>query len=420
MLFLPMGWRPLLSGELAAQAELSAEEIAAGLTRHIPLLKDSSLSSGNAGISLFQGYYSLIRADTDSAAAAEETLSRAVDTAGLPGKASLSLFSGMTGLAWALHHLQQILHDNSDIEMTRELDDALLEALETERWRWEFDLVYGLSGIAVYALDHPDLALGNDLLRRVVQHLDALALDHSGSLAWLTPPALLEAPARARFPEGCYDLGLAHGVAGVLGVLARACELGRLDGEHHSLLSGAVAGLLNNKRPDDGGSSFGAFVTEGPAPPCRSAWCYGDPGVAAALYRAGLASGRDDWQSEAIAIAHKDARRSPGEAGVIDAGICHGSAGLGHLYNRLYQATGEAGFGETARLWFERTLKEYRIGGGIAGYGSWWSETNQWHPSPGFLDGAAGIGLALLASVSAIEPRWDRMLLLDLPATAAN
>jgi hypothetical protein len=35
----------------------------------------------------------------------------------------------------------------------------------------------------------------------------------------------------------------------------------------------------------------------------------------------------------------------------------------------------------------------------------------EWHPDPGFLTGAAGIALALLAATTAVEPEWDRILL---------
>lgn len=37
---------------------------------------------------------------------------------------------------------------------------------------------------------------------------------------------------------------------------------------------------------------------------------------------------------------------------------------------------------------------------------------------PGFLTGAAGIGLALLGAVSPVEPSWDRLLLCSVPSVA--
>jgi hypothetical protein len=38
-----------------------------------------------------------------------------------------------------------------------------------------------------------------------------------------------------------------------------------------------------------------------------------------------------------------------------------------------------------------------------------------WAADAGFLTGAAGIGLALLASVTSVEPEWDRLLLVAIP-----
>ena len=34
---------------------------------------------------------------------------------------------------------------------------------------------------------------------------------------------------------------------------------------------------------------------------------------------------------------------------------------------------------------------------------------------PGFIQGAAGIGLALLASVTPLEPGWDRVMMISGP-----
>jgi hypothetical protein len=34
-----------------------------------------------------------------------------------------------------------------------------------------------------------------------------------------------------------------------------------------------------------------------------------------------------------------------------------------------------------------------------------------WQDDPGFLTGAAGVGLALLAATTPVEPAWDRLLL---------
>ena len=44
---------------------------------------------------------------------------------------------------------------------------------------------------------------------------------------WRTPPALLGPHLREAFPDGCYDSGVVHGVAGVVAGLAKIA--GRAD-----------------------------------------------------------------------------------------------------------------------------------------------------------------------------------------------
>jgi hypothetical protein len=107
---------------------------------------------------------------------------------------------------------------------------------------------------------------------------------------------------------------------------------------------------------------------------------------------------------------------------VVDAGLCHGAAGLGHLFNRLFQATGDPGLGAAARSWFERTLQMRRPGRGVGGYEAWQAGDGgemTWVADAGLLTGATGIALALLGATTATEPVWDRMLLVANPPSGA-
>jgi hypothetical protein len=102
----------------------------------------------------------------------------------------------------------------------------------------------------------------------------------------------------------------------------------------------------------------------------------------------------------------------------VDAGICHGAAGNGHLFNRLYQATGEPVFRDAALSWFDRALGFREEGQGVGGYRMWVPGAEGelgWRSDPGFLTGSAGVGLCLLAAASPVEPEWDRVLLADIP-----
>jgi hypothetical protein len=59
-----------------------------------------------------------------------------------------------------------------------------------------------------------------------------------------------------------------------------------------------------------------------------------------------------------------------------------------------------------------------RPGQGIGGFESaeaGASSPERWSEETGFLTGAAGIGLMLLAALTPVEPEWDRVLLLSFP-----
>jgi hypothetical protein len=143
--------------------------------------------------------------------------------------------------------------------------------------------------------------------------------------------------------------------------------------------------------------------------------------VAAALLGAARCVLQPAWERQAIAIARRAAAWPREDSGVVDAGLCHGAAGLGHLFNRMFQATGEPELGAAARSWFERTLEMRRPGCGVGGYEAWLAGGDgelSWAADTGLLTGAAGIALALESATAAVEPAWDRMLLVAIPPAA--
>jgi hypothetical protein len=166
------------------------------------------------------------------------------------------------------------------------------------------------------------------------------------------------------------------------------------------------------------GARFPDAVAPGMEPrPTRSAWCYGDPGVALVLHGVARALGDPQGEEAALALACEAARRATEETRVVDAGLCHGSAGLAHIYNRLYQATGRSELAAAARQWLDHTLGLWQPGQGIGGYRVQNAREDGelfWDVSPGLLAGEAGVALALLAAASSVEPAWDRTLLMSL------
>lgn len=418
-------WRPILTRDTAARAREIIDAIGDAL-KDPPAGSpaDGSLAEGFAGFALFHAYASLAGSGVDSADRAMAFLERSID--GLsPRRMSPSLYSGFAGPAWVVAHLAGRLYDPADEDVTASIDDALDGGLAgSDTFLSQFDLISGMVGLGVYALERTPSPWSRSYLERIVAGLDALAKRTPGGVAWWSDPESLPQNARERLPRGCYNLGVAHGLPGVIAFLAYVLAQGIAEEITRGLLRDAMRWLLIHKLPAGSKSEFPAWVADDDSPPAnRISWCYGNPGIAVALLAAARHAGEPAWERDAVEQGLGCAARDPEASGVVDACLCHGSAGNAHLFNRLYQATGEARFRQASRYWFGRTIDYHQPGSGVAGYRNWGTlseseEETGWTDNPGFLNGAAGIGLALLAATSSVEPRWDRLLLAAVPPRA--
>ncbi len=424
----PSAWSPILPPEAADRALRVVEEIAADVRESAGeqaegapswLRRGPSLAGGDAGEAYFFTYLDQARPGQGYDDLAMTLLERAIEATGSL-QAPPGLYSGFSGVAWTLEHLRgRLFEDDGQEDPGEEVISALIDHVGLSPWRGHYDLISGLVGFAVYALERLPRPGGRECLERIVARLAETAERRpDGTVTWLTGPDLMIDRDLEAYPEGNYNLGVAHGVPGVIGVLARACAAGV---DARDLLDGSVAWLLDQRMPEGRGSFFAYNVAPGDAEPkpTRLAWCYGDLGLATTLLMAARTVGEESWEREALTIARAAARRTDEkEAGVVDAGICHGGAGIGHLFNRLYQATGDPALRDAALYWIERTLGFRKPGRGLGGYEMWTvgegTELN-WRSDPGFLTGSSGVGLVLLAAATAVEPEWDRVLLADIP-----
>lgn len=417
----PQRWRPILSGALEAESRTALEAIAAELSQPDSMRPPTpDLSRGSAGLALFFSFF-------DSTERAVELLAHAIE---MVSKQTLTpaLYDGFTGVAWAVELLRRRIGLELDDDANDAVDEALATYVARTPWRRDYDLISGLVGIGVYALERKPSARRSSLLQGIVDRLSETATRTADGITWHTRPELLVDWQRELYPNGYYNLGLSHGVPGVIALLGRLCGEDIDAARARTLLAGAVRWLLSVENPADATSRFGTRLTGVPGerrePWSRVSWCYGDLGIAAALLSAARYAGESSWEREAMRVARHAARRPVDVgSGVVDAGICHGAAGNGHLFNRLYQATGDELFLDASLRWFERALAMRRPGEGVAGYLALRSEyrplppghPGQWDADPGFLKGVAGIGLALLGATTPVSPDWDRILLPPIP-----
>ncbi|WNG58948.1 lanthionine synthetase C family protein [Archangium gephyra] len=418
----PMRWSPLLEGAERETALRLAAGIAEELSRPERLAAPNpTLSSGQAGMALLFSYLARESAQARHLECVEQLLdsaSEAVATQPLPP----DLYQGFSGIAWAVEHLRGTAVAEED--PLTEIDEALAGLLRTQPWEYHYDLVSGLVGLGVYALERIPRPGARDCLEQIVARLAELAQPSEGGLRWWTPPPLLPASMRGQFPEGACNLGVAHGVPGVLWVLAGAAATGTAASQALEMLRGGWSGLMAQRQPAASASRFPSWLGANHQTwPNRPAWCYGDPGMALTLLQVARAVKEPGWEQEALSLCREVAERSTDGAQVQDAGLCHGAAGLAHLHHRLFRATGEERFARAARAWFRNTLSFHRPGEGLGGFLSHEvlpDLSREWLASPALLTGATGVALALLAAASPVEPAWDRMFLMSLPPSSSS
>lgn len=404
----PSPWQPLFHGAEAEPFLRAVEDVAADLQKCV-------VDPTDWGRALVHAYRARSHGDEEAQALADRYVDdaiRAIST----GRRRLSLYHGVAGVGWLAAHMDR-LAGHVDATGFEEIDDALQRACETLGRSGSYDLVNGCIGIGVYFLERIDRVVSDRGLHGVVEALGRLAESDRDGLTWHTSPLLLPEDQRHDLPSGYYNLGVAHGVPGVVGLLGTIAAAGHLSASGRELLGGAARWVMSHRLADD---TFPPWVAaDRQAGRSRLAWCYGELGLTVAMLIGLDALAVPGMVDDILAIAQSSAKRRDSTTGVVDAGLCHGASGNAHLFNRLYQTTGRPEFREAAAHWYNTALQMRVPGSGVGGYLAWHGNETRWVEDPTFLTGAAGIALAFLAAASPVEPSWDVVLMARLRAPRA-
>lgn len=402
----PLAWRSIVEGADRERAVALSREIVTSIWEKSTDLRDPWSAAQSA---LLLREYARSTASAEAARQSDALMVAAIELLGAT-TARASFFDGFVGVAWVAERLCSAtegvalaIQDESDLNT--EIDRAVLNVFERPLSveMGFLDLISGLVGIGVYALERHPRARAVECLERIVDTIAARSEPILSGLTWWTRSEL--AAGDAPF---CCNFGLAHGIPGLISFLAAAFSLRVAPRKTLPLLTDAVTGLLAERLPS-GPCRFPTVRTlAGVRTPSRAAWCYGDPGIALALLAAARATGRHDWGLAAVDTAECAARRPEGACGVVDASVCHGSAGLLHVYNRFFQATNAPLFKGAALHWLRRTLELCKPGQHRVG-----PEDVQ------VLEGRLGVALTLLSATSQQEPLWDRMILASMKGDGA-
>jgi len=320
---------------------------------------------------------------------------------------------GLAGIGWTVEFLEQNGFLDCDTNETLgELDEYLYQMMIKEFKLANYDYLHGASGIALYFLSRKSFSKSKQYLSDYIDNIEQLSEADGDIFKWFS---MVDTGADEK--EKVYNLSLSHGISSLITILSKIYTLEIKKEKTFKLLNGAVNYLLSNEQDyKQYGSYFPNWISKQHSTgKSRLAWCYGDLGISTALWHASQSLKNKTWEEKAIEVLlHTAKRMDLAKNSVNDAGLCHGSAGVAHIFNRMYNNTGMEEFNETATYWYDQTLRMAMHKDSFSGYKAYRTKENGgWYEDFGFLEGITGIGLTLMSAISDIEPRWDEILLLS-------
>ena len=148
--------RAILSGQLRRRGLLVLDKVARHLARDTELLladsgsPDLSLEAGLSARALFYASYMMERPSDEFSSLLQLHVDRIVED--FPGDLrSIYLWDGIAGLAWTLRFLERCGYLAGADEACQPVDELLMQQVQNPASQLRFELLYGLTGIGVYA-----------------------------------------------------------------------------------------------------------------------------------------------------------------------------------------------------------------------------------------------------------------------------
>lgn len=369
------------------------------------------LFEGDAGILLFLAYYANYNKEKQYTDLLDRHLELCLEQNSriIP---EYSFCNGICGILYNLFHLQQKGFIDVETDEARQYyREYIARKMSADISNGQYDFMHYALGAAIYFLK-TEPGESQNHLDDFIRILYKKREKNNGQVKWLSNMNIT-----GRYE---YNIGMAHGMSSIVIFLCQAISTGINREICEELLDQTVRYILAQEIDHlQYGSYFPTTSIESQYPDLqksRLGWCYGDLGVATALWRAGKTMEKEYWKKKALEIFEFNTTRTALESNnVMDAVICHGTAGIAQIFRRMHLETGNQKFLDTSTYWIQETLKMAKWEDGVAGYKCWLGKDyGGWGKSYSFLEGIAGIGLALLAAIGEESfSDWDEIILLS-------
>jgi lantibiotic modifying enzyme len=276
--------------------------------------------------------------------------------------------------------------------------------------------MYGLTGTANYLLNFQSERKVKETLLHILQYLTDLCKKGDNG----NPRFVIRADQSQLFPlenksEVQYvNLGVAHGIPGILLILCKSYESGLYVQDQLETIKYLSEFISKNCVKDSHDIFWEAQIISGmdqdKTVPSRDAWCYGTPGVAYSLLIAAKILNNDEMRNLAIdsmKLSLKKLRE------VISPTFCHGLSGLCCLARKFYEYTNDIFFYEMYMKLLDHILELYSDQYPF-GFQDTEIEKGQIVDKDeiGLLTGTSGVILTILSCYKPVKTQWDSIFLL--------
>jgi lantibiotic modifying enzyme len=368
----------------------------------------SSLLGGKVGSALYSFAYLNFTSQTDSTDYLQAEVQRIAEIYADPGFDS-SFCNGKSGTRWFFTYLNKKgILDDEDLDVlcqdNHELPDIALNMLG----RNNYDFLHGAIGIA-YCLLYSNKKL-DQFYHHFFQRLKLLSA--KSTFGAFIPDYDLS---NQQPISDQTNLGLAHGLASILKFCIECYRQDTCKKEARLMAQDIIVYFLGHANKDTSRNYFPCFINvngelNGYS---RLGWCYGDLGIAYVLYQAGAIFSDNQLKTFSLdVLLHSTKRRTIEETSICDGGICHGSAGVAHMYNKIWHYTNETIFKDACDFWIQKTIDFSIHKPDSASYKKYISNENKYENSYSLLQGSAGIGLVLISYLTG-DFSWDYCFMLN-------
>lgn len=380
-----------------------------------------SLLGGKTGTILFLFYYGRHFNSTEAIQKAFSYLEEILEKTDTLNDTTLG--SGYFGVGWTLSNLNRIgIVEDSDLAILGPINALVSGAIESAYDAKNYDLFYGLIGIGQYVLENEAFPNRKSILETICDRLISLSVKHQTGITW---PNYFSVTRPTPIDHG-YDLGLAHGIPGIIAFFCQLFQNGIRQDEIAKIIPPAVHWLMKEEKPVDGCSFNHKFVNTNDGGWSRIAWCNGDLSVGICLLHLHQTFDNKKYLDDAVRIALKTTARNHEHSGIaysiennfVDACFCHGVSGLSLIYKIFFLTTGKEAFKNCENSLMDFLFQHLNRKLPLAGYMKYLEDTDDGSKytsgDASLIEGLAGIGLSYLSLVSGKSLEWQRLFLLNL------